>query len=188
MKTVAVSRDSYPYRLCRVILGEFRIEARFTELAGHVNSQMPHSVMEKIQGALNDCQPLKGSSMRILRVAYKRDLDDTRESPALDIVHLLPRRGARVSFSDPYVTAISVDGAELLSTRLDGALGAADCAVIITDHTNVDYETLLKKASLVVDARNALRGVTSERRPSGFSHAVLLTAIRLDEIRRRRKE
>jgi UDP-N-acetyl-D-glucosamine dehydrogenase len=140
------------------------IEARFIELAGHINGQMPHFVVEKIQSALNDRgKPLKGSNIHILGVAYKRDVDDVRESPALDIMHLLMRRGARVSFSDPYVQAISVDGAELLSTSLNGALEVSDCAVIITDHTNVDYETLLNKASLVVDTRNVFRGVTSEK-------------------------
>jgi UDP-N-acetyl-D-glucosamine dehydrogenase len=140
------------------------IEARFIELAGHINGQMPHFVVEKIQSALNDRgKPLKGSNIHILGVAYKRDVDDVRESPALDIMHLLMRRGARVSFSDPYVPAISVDGAELLSTSLNGALEVSDCAVIITDHTNVDYETLLNKASLVVDTRNVFRGVTSEK-------------------------
>jgi UDP-N-acetyl-D-glucosamine dehydrogenase len=140
------------------------IEARFIELAGHINGQMPHFVVEKIQSALNDRgKPLKGSNIHILGVAYKRDVDDVRESPALDIMHLLMRRGARVSFSDPYVPAISVDGAELLSTSLNGALEVSDCAVIITDHTNVAYETLLNKASLVVDTRNVFRGVTSEK-------------------------
>jgi UDP-N-acetyl-D-glucosamine dehydrogenase len=140
------------------------IEARFIELAGYINGQMPEFVVEKIQNALNDrAKPLKGSRIHILGVAYKRDIDDVRESPALDVIHLLKRRGALVSYSDPYVPSVRVDGGELFSEDLTAALGEADCAVIITDHTTVDYEAVEREATLIVDTRNALRHCRSEK-------------------------
>lgn len=140
------------------------IEARFIELAGYVNGQMPHFVVEKVQNALNDRgKALKGSRVHILGVAYKRDIDDVRESPALDIIHLLRRRGAHISFSDPYVSSICVENEQLFSKDLVPALLQADCAVIVTDHTAFDYQALLQEASLIVDTRNALRGIESER-------------------------
>src|SRR5215831_13423477 len=96
------------------------MEARFIELAGYINGQMPHFVVEKIQNALNARgKPLKGSHIHILGVAYKRDIDDVRESPALDIIHLLQNRGARVTFTDPYVSSISVNGRKLASSKLN---------------------------------------------------------------------
>jgi len=140
------------------------IEARFIELAGYINGQMPHFVVEKVQNALNDCsKAVRGSRVHILGVAYKRDIDDVRESPALDVMHLLQRRGAEVSYSDPYVPMVRIDGKEIFATDIDGALAAADCVVIITDHTAVDYHAVLRDAKQVVDTRNALRGVTSEK-------------------------
>ena len=90
------------------------IEARFIELAGYINGQMPHFVVDKIQNALNDhTKPLKGSRVHVMGVAYKRDIDDVRESPALDIIHLLGKRGAKVSYSDPFVPQIHADGIEM---------------------------------------------------------------------------
>src|ERR1700742_1474110 len=90
------------------------IEARFIELAGYINGNMPHFIVEKVQTALNDVsKPVKGSRIHILGVAYKRDIDDVRESPALDIIHLLLRRGATVSYSDPYVPSIAIEGSTL---------------------------------------------------------------------------
>src|SRR5271154_2904287 len=92
------------------------IEARFIELAGYINGQMPHFVVDKIQGALNDhSKPLKGSLVHVLGVAYKREIDDVRESPALDIIHLLGRRGARITYSDPFVPKLRLDGHRLTS-------------------------------------------------------------------------
>jgi len=140
------------------------IEARFIELAGYINGQMPHFVVGKIQNALNDRgKPLKGSHIHILGVAYKRDIDDLRESPALDIIHLLHSRGARVTFTDPYIPSISLNSTELRSSKLNGVIEECDCAVIITDHSNVDYDKVLRKAALVVDTRNALRSVHSSK-------------------------
>ena len=140
------------------------IEARFIELAGYINGQMPHFVAERVQNALNDAgKAVKGSRVHILGVAYKRDIDDVRESPALDVMHLLQRRGAEITYSDSYVPMVRIDGKELFAADLDGALAAADCAVIITDHTGVDYQAVLRDAKLVVDTRNALRGVVSDK-------------------------
>jgi UDP-N-acetyl-D-glucosamine dehydrogenase len=137
------------------------IEARFIELAGNINGQMPHFVVEKIQNALNEHgKAVKGSRIHILGVAYKRDIDDVRESPALDIIHLLRRRGATVTYSDPYVPSIRIEDELLFSTDAAAALPQTDCAAIVTDHSNVDHRALAAIAPLVVDTRNALRGVT----------------------------
>lgn len=138
------------------------IEARFIELAGYINGQMPHFVVDKIQNALNDhTKPLKGSKVHVMGVAYKRDIDDVRESPALDIIHLLGKRGAKVSFSDPYVPQIHSEGIELKASS-DGDASSADCVVIVTDHKAFDYPELVKKAKLIVDTRNALKGIQSD--------------------------
>ena len=140
------------------------IEARFIELAGYINGQMPHFVVEKVQNALNDrAKAVKGSHIHILGVAYKRDIDDVRESPALDIIHLLQRRGATVTFSDPYVPSIRMDEEILLAAEPGGAVTNADCVVIVTDHAGTDYDALLANAALIVDTRNALRGHTSDK-------------------------
>jgi UDP-N-acetyl-D-glucosamine dehydrogenase len=138
------------------------IEARFIELAGYINGQMPHFVVDKIQNALNDhAKPLKGSHIHIVGVAYKRDIDDVRESPALDIIHLLTQRGARVTYTDPYVPSIRLDGVSLESQELASNTAAADCVVIVTDHKATDY-ALIRQARLIVDTRNALKGVSAE--------------------------
>jgi UDP-N-acetyl-D-glucosamine dehydrogenase len=140
------------------------IEARFIELAGYINGQMPRFVLEKIQDALNDRgKALKGSRIHVLGVAYKRDVDDVRESPALDVLHLLIRRGVRVSYTDSHVPILRIDDVELSSCALPSALDECDCTVIITDHGDVDYETVLDRAKLVVDTRNALKGMSSPK-------------------------
>lgn len=142
------------------------IEARFIELAGHINGSMPHFVVDKIQNALNDhSKPLKGSRVHVLGVAYKRDIDDVRESPALDIIHLLGRRGATVSYSDPYVPALRADGVvpEMAAIDAEKGVAEADCAVIVTDHKKFDYPRIVKRAKLIVDTRNALKGHASEK-------------------------
>jgi len=138
------------------------IEARFIELAGYINGQMPHFVADKIQNALNDCaKPVMGAHVHIMGVAYKRDIDDLRESPALDVMHLLRRRGARVTYSDPYVPRIDVDGLSLCAEPPERPVAEADCVVIITDHKAFDYPALVAGARLIVDTRNALRGLVS---------------------------
>jgi UDP-N-acetyl-D-glucosamine dehydrogenase len=137
------------------------IEARFIELAGYINGQMPHFVVEKVQNALNDCgKAVKGSHVHILGVAYKRDIDDVRESPALDIIHLLQRRGAKVTFSDPYVPSIRIEEGLLISTDSLEAVSQADATVIVTDHVKTDYRSVVERAALIIDTRNALRGFT----------------------------
>jgi UDP-N-acetyl-D-glucosamine dehydrogenase len=139
------------------------IEARFIELAGYINGQMPHFVVDKIQNALNEhSKPLKGSRVHVLGTAYKRDIDDVRESPALDIIHLLGRRGARITYSDPYVPVIQADGIEMKSVDSGAVLEEADCVVIVTDHRCFDYKAVVDSAKLIVDTRNALKGFTSQ--------------------------
>jgi len=140
------------------------IEARFIELAGYINGQMPHFVVDKIQNALNDhTKPLKGSRVHVMGVSYKRDIDDVRESPALDIIHLLGRRGAAVSYSDPFVAHIQSDGIEMKAVDAEAAIRDADCVVIVTDHKKFDYTALVKNSRLVVDTRNALKGIQSDK-------------------------
>jgi UDP-N-acetyl-D-glucosamine dehydrogenase len=134
------------------------MEARFIELAGYINGQMPHFVVEKVQNALNDrTKPLRGSHVHILGIAYKRDIDDVRESPALDVIHLLKQRGARVTYSDPHVPTVRIDGHQLCAEELESNVTAADAVMIITDHTSFDYERVVERAQLIVDTRNALK-------------------------------
>jgi UDP-N-acetyl-D-glucosamine dehydrogenase len=143
---------------------ESGIEARFIELAGYINGRMPEFVLEKIQNALNDAgKPLRNSHVHVLGVAYKREIDDVRESPALDIIALLRRRGARVTYSDPYVPVVRLDGGDLTSADLASSVAAADCCVIVTDHKNVDYDSVVEHAKLIVDTRNALKRSRSDK-------------------------
>jgi UDP-N-acetyl-D-glucosamine dehydrogenase len=136
------------------------IEARFIELAGYINGQMPHFVVDKVQYALNEAsKPVKGSHIHVLGVAYKKDIDDVRESPALDIMLLLKQRGARITYSDPHVPSLKLDGLEIQSAPVEtGAL--ADCVVVVTDHSAFDYRKLAAGAKLIVDTRNALKGIS----------------------------
>jgi UDP-N-acetyl-D-glucosamine dehydrogenase len=139
------------------------IEARFIELAGYINGQMPHFVVEKVQSALNDAgKPVKGSKIHVMGVAYKRDIEDVRESPALDVMLLLQRRGGLVTYSDPHVPAIHVGGFDLKAAP-ESTASDADCVVIVTDHSAFDYKKLVIDARLIVDTRNALKGVVSEK-------------------------
>ena len=140
------------------------IEARFIELAGHINGAMPHFVVDKIQNALNEeRKPLKGSHVHIMGVSYKRDIDDVRESPALDIILLLERRGATVSYSDPFVPELRIDERHWRAVEPAEAVPHADCAVIITDHKRFDYAALERDAALIVDTRNAMKGINSPK-------------------------
>jgi UDP-N-acetyl-D-glucosamine dehydrogenase len=137
------------------------IEARFIELAGQINGQMPHFVVGKIQNALNDhTKPLRGSKVHIYGVSYKRDIDDVRESPALDIMLLLERRGAVISYTDPHVPTLRLDSTQIASTD---EFESADCVVIVTDHTKFDYADLVRRAALIVDTRNALKAFHSDK-------------------------
>ncbi len=135
------------------------MEARFIELAGQINGEMPHHVVNRIQDALNDAEkPLKNSRVHILGVAYKKDIDDVRESPALDVALLLEQRGARVSYSDPFVPVLKLNERDLVSENPIAASAAADCVVIVTNHSSFPYEAILQCARLIVDTRNALKG------------------------------
>jgi UDP-N-acetyl-D-glucosamine dehydrogenase len=143
---------------------EAGIEARFIELAGYINGRMPEFVVEKVQHALNDAtKPVRGSHVHVLGAAYKKDIDDVRESPALDIIVLLQRMGARVTFSDPHVRHISINNSTLEAQEMLPAVEAADCVVVVTDHKGVDYKAIVDRAKLIVDTRNALKGVRSEK-------------------------
>ena len=123
---------------------------------------MPHFVLSKVQNALNDAgKPLKGSRVLVMGVAYKRDIDDVRESPALDLILLLKQRGATITFSDPHVSELRLDGI-VLKAQPEGSASQADI-VIVTDHTAFDYERLVITAPLIVDTRNALKGFQSPK-------------------------
>jgi UDP-N-acetyl-D-glucosamine dehydrogenase len=140
------------------------IEARFIELAGYINGQMPHFVVDKIQGALNDhSKPLKGSHVHVLGAAYKRNIDDVRESPALDIILLLERQGCRVTYSDPFVPKLQLDDHELIAQNPHAMATQADCVVVVTDHSGVDYAAIVDCAKLIVDTRNALKNHPSPK-------------------------
>ncbi len=137
-------------------------EARFIELAGSINGDMPNFVVSKIQGALNDhCKAVKGSKIHIMGVAYKRDIDDVRESPAIDVIHLLQGLGANVTYSDPWIPKIDHEPVVMSATDEAKGVKEADCVVIITDHKKFNYPTLVRDAKIVVDTRNALKGITS---------------------------
>jgi UDP-N-acetyl-D-glucosamine dehydrogenase len=138
-------------------------EARFIELAGQVNSAMPHEVVDKIADVLNlHRKALNGSHILVVGVAYKPDVDDIRESPALDVMGLLHAKGARVSYVDPFVSQLAArdwsGGHDLTSTTLDPVmLSRIDCAAVLTDHKKFDYSFLVAASPLVVDARNAIK-------------------------------
>ena len=133
--------------------------ARFIELAGEINSHMPDYVAGKVQDALNeDGKPVKNSQVLLLGVAYKPDVDDVRESPALDVIHLLREKGADISYHDPFIPALNHEGMNLASVELESAVPAADCVVIITNHQTYDWEWIASRAALIVDTRHALKG------------------------------
>jgi UDP-N-acetyl-D-glucosamine dehydrogenase len=143
---------------------EAGIEARFIELAGYINGRMPEFVVEKIQNALNDARkPVRDSRVHILGIAYKRDIDDVRESPALDIMMLLERLGAKVTYSDPFVETLNLNGKVLESQDMLPAVSTADCVVIVTDHTGLNYAKVVEQSRVIVDTRNALKGFRSTK-------------------------
>ena len=133
--------------------------ARFIELASEINTAMPRYTVSKIQDALNKHKkPLNGASVLVLGAAYKADIDDLRESPSLDIIHLLGEKGAEVSYHDPFIPSLNHEEVRMESVKdLDTAVRAADCVVIVTNHSSYDYPKILKEAKLIVDTRNALK-------------------------------
>lgn len=137
-------------------------EARFIGLAEEVNSRMPRHVVQLVQESLNDhSKAVKGSKVLILGVAYKRDIDDVRESPALAIVDELLGKGAEVSYHDPYIPTMDLDGKGRLESAplTDETIAGSDCIVIITDHSKVDYLRVVRLAPIIVDTRNVTRNL-----------------------------
>jgi UDP-N-acetyl-D-glucosamine dehydrogenase len=135
--------------------------ARFIEMASEINGNMPLYVVNKVMDALNEeRKTVNGATILVLGVAYKRDIDDMRESPALDIIALLEERGAKVEYHDPFVPDLHEEGLDNVSCDLTAdLLGAVDCVVIVTDHTTIDYEFVAENAPLIVDTRNALASI-----------------------------
>jgi UDP-N-acetyl-D-glucosamine dehydrogenase len=143
-------------------LKTLKYNARFIELADDINSAMPEFVVMRIADALNDRRKaVRGSKILLSGMTYKRDIDDVRESPAFDVLELLERRAAEVSYYDPHVPSVQIGERRLQSVDLD-SVGSFDAVVIITDHSNVDYRTLVDRAQLVIDCRNATRALRSE--------------------------
>lgn len=134
--------------------------ARFIELASEINAGMPEYVVERLVEALNDRErSLRGSRIHILGAAYKKDIEDVRESPAVDFIKLLQAKGAKVTYTDSWVPSLEHEGIDLKSIDAVPAVGEADAVVIITDHSSVPYADLVKRSKLVLDARNATRGI-----------------------------
>lgn len=139
-------------------LRALKYTARFIELASEINTNMPRYVVGKVQDALNDHgKALKGSEVLVLGAAYKADIDDLRESPALDVIGLLQQKGAMVRYHDPYIPSLNHDGLDYQSVPdLMEAVRRADCVVIITNHSSYNYTAILENAQRIVDTRNAL--------------------------------
>jgi UDP-N-acetyl-D-glucosamine dehydrogenase len=132
--------------------------ARFIELASEINTGMPRYVINLIQDALNDHhKSLNGSRILVLGIAYKPDIDDVRESPALDVIGLLEQKGAQVEYHDPYIPNLDHEGMKMsgVADYLE-AVRQADCVTIITNHSQYDYAAILENAKLIIDTRNAL--------------------------------
>jgi UDP-N-acetyl-D-glucosamine dehydrogenase len=133
-------------------------KTRFIDLASEINSQMPAYVVEKVAQALNEeRKPVNGSRVLVVGVAYKPDIDDIRESPALDVMRLLEHQGADVVFHDPHIASFREDGHTVSGIALTAAeLSRADAVVIVTDHHSINYQMLMDNAGLIVDSRNAM--------------------------------
>jgi UDP-N-acetyl-D-glucosamine dehydrogenase len=141
---------------------------RFIELAGEVNTHMPYFVVDRVAEALNQhSKPLKNSCILVLGIAYKKDVDDNRESPSVKIIDILKQRGAQVSYSDPHVPHCSgmrhYPQLDMKSVPLtQETLRRSDCVVLVTDHSAFDYAFIAKEAPLIVDTRGALRGIAGD--------------------------
>ncbi len=145
---------------------EWDFRTRFIELAGEINTGMPYHVITSVTGALNrHKKSLNGARVLVLGVAYKRDIDDLRESPSLTIIELLQKEGAEVSYNDPYFPTIGKGrryDLQMKRSSLDN-LGQYDCVLIVTDHSDYDYARIVQEAQLVVDSRNATKGIKSDK-------------------------
>jgi UDP-N-acetyl-D-glucosamine dehydrogenase len=144
---------------------EYDFPTRFIELAGEINDAMPYHVVEEAMELLNErAKALRGSKVMLLGMAYKRDIDDLRESPALKVARLLADRGAMLSYHDPYIPQINSAGLELRDVPLSPeTLAAQDLVIITTAHTNVDYKMIVEHAPLILDTRNATKGMESSK-------------------------
>jgi UDP-N-acetyl-D-glucosamine dehydrogenase len=145
---------------------EWDFHTRFIELAGEINTQMPYHVLASVGGALNrHKKSVNGARVLVLGVAYKKDIDDLRESPALTIIELLQKEGAQVSYHDPYFPIIGRGrkyDLQMKCAELED-LGQYDCVLIVTDHSDYDFPAIVQKAQLVVDTRNATKGIKSSK-------------------------
>ena len=151
-----------PHYLSWKASSTYQYQARFIELASEINSSMPNYVLDKVIHALNLHQkPLNGSKILIIGVAYKKDIGDTRESPAFEVIRLMLDKGAHILYHDPYVSDIILGGGEIYySQTLSAAvIESVDCVVILTDHSTIDYDLIVKHAAVVVDTRNATRTI-----------------------------
>ncbi len=144
---------------------EYDFHVRFIELAGEINHGMPYYVREKVANALNgSSKAINGADILVLGVAYKRDIEDWRESPAIKVMELLIKDGARIDYHDPYVPKFVENGRQWHSIPLSKErIERADCVLILTNHSNVDYERVVEQAKVVVDTRNATKNVTNGR-------------------------
>jgi UDP-N-acetyl-D-glucosamine dehydrogenase len=145
---------------------EWDFRTRFIELAGEINIGMPYHVIASVVGALNrQKKSLNGARVLVLGVAYKRDIDDLRESPSLTIIELLQKEGAKVSYHDPYFPFIGKGRKYDLQMKCSSLenLGQYDCVLIVTDHSDYDYPSIVRESQLVVDTRNATKGIKSEK-------------------------
>jgi UDP-N-acetyl-D-glucosamine dehydrogenase len=155
-------------------------KTRMIELASEINAEMPHFVVRKVVDALNeDRKALNGSRVLVLGIAYKKDIDDLRESPALEIIQLLQEKGAVVSYHDPFCPTIADDGHTALrglpmnsQALTDDTLAAADAVLIVTDHSGVDYGRVVHHARVVVDTRGIMRGSRGPARVLGLSGSI----------------
>jgi UDP-N-acetyl-D-glucosamine dehydrogenase len=147
---------------------EFEFQTKFIELAGDINIHMPHYVVQRTMHALNSQKKaLNGANVLVMGLAYKKDIDDMRESPSVRVIELLQKEGATVEYHDPFVPKVppmrehklDLSSVELTEERV----AAADAVVIATDHTDIDYAWLVKHAKLVIDSRNATKKVTEGR-------------------------
>jgi nucleotide sugar dehydrogenase len=140
---------------------EFNFNTRFIALAGEINRHMPEFVVEKAMRLLSDQgKGLRGARVLVLGVAYKKDIDDPRESPSTEVLHLLAQRGADITYHDPHIPHFTEHGHDLRSVPLTaGNLHQADLVLILTDHTAVDYALVVKESIQILDTRNALKRV-----------------------------
>ena len=140
---------------------ELNYTAKFIELASEINTNMPRYVVSRVMDALNDrSKPLKGSQVLVLGIAYKPDIDDVRESPALDVIALLEKKGAHIQYYDPYIPSFRTHEGGVMSSISEAqfmpAVARADVVIVITNHKAFDYKSILETAQFIFDSRNAL--------------------------------